>query len=552
MKKRTVIFLTALFFILISIFCFFPYCNNPKAPSKELKTAFKADPQTLDTRKAFDFISASLHFLLYAGLTEIQSDGSITLNLAESYTLSKDGIKYTFYLKEDAFWSDGTKITAKDFELSWKEALTPSFFSPTSTLFYPIKNAEKIANAKLPIENIGIKAVDDKTLVIELEKPTPHFLYLTSFSSYFPMPSYKSETSTPQEKLIFSGPFVLKTWKRNQELHLQKNSLFWNRKQVFLKKIQIQIIDNDNTALALFETGKLDFISSLLCPLPLDSLSSLKAKKELSQTPIASTSYLAFNCEHPDLKNQDLRKALSLAINRSALTKNITKGGEEIAASLTPPLLYRNALALQDTKEWQNKSKTPNLKINTLFQDLDLIKAKTFWQQAQKKVNLKTKKQPLILTYEANPLAKKIAEAIKTFWEENLNLSVQLLGLERKTFFNTLKNKKYDIALTNIVAQYPHPLSFLERFKEKNSKNYALWENQNFQHLIKQKPLSLEKLLDLEQILIDEMAVAPLYHHSYLTVQKSYVKGVKIGLIGDLHLEKIYFEDHDSFNQPKK
>ncbi|MFA5250823.1 MAG: ABC transporter substrate-binding protein, partial [Parachlamydiales bacterium] len=179
------------FWILAASLVFFTSCHpsRPRARTdRKLRTIFRADPQTLDARKSSDLLSASLHFLIYAGLMEIQSDGTLKCSLAQSYSLSKDLKTYTFYLKENLHWSNGEKLTAGDFERSFKEALTPAYFSASSTLFYPIKNAKKAALGQISTNRIGVKALNERILQIKLERPTPHFLYLTAFSTYFPMP----------------------------------------------------------------------------------------------------------------------------------------------------------------------------------------------------------------------------------------------------------------------------------------------------------------------------------------------------------------------------
>lgn len=508
-----------------SILFFFTSCEKTEnANPKELRTAFKADPQTLDTRKSFDFITSSLHFLLYSGLTEIKPDGKTKLNLAQSYTLSKDGTKYTFYLKK-AFWSDGTQITAYDFERSWKEALTPPFFSATSALFYPIKNAKKAALGQNPLKDVGIKALDETTLAIELEKPTPYFLHLTAFSCFFPMPS------KPNQGQSFSGPFTLKSWQRGHEMVLVKNQRFWNQHKVFLNQIKIQIIDNAFAALALFEKDRLNFISSHLCPLPIENLIFQPENKlrKLTWQNIAATAYLTFNCEKKALKNKTFRKKLSFSIDRIALVEKVTQAQEQPAFNITPPCLYQT---LANNKIIRGKE---------YFQQY-FLQTKTDFEKISKN-NFIYFEQPLTLMYENSPFHKKIAEFIQAEWQKKLGLKIQLLGCERSCFFHNLKQKNYNIALTSIIAQYPHPSSFLERFAFKTHfKNYTLWENPKFKKILQKQKLFLTDFLKLEKILINEMAIAPLYHHSYLVLQKPYVKNVKVGLIGDLHLENIYFE----------
>ena len=174
-------------FLLLPIFFF--SCSKNTPSDKTFNITFASNPSTLDPRRSGDMFSSSIIFMLYQGLTEVQSDGTAAMALASSYTLSLDKKIYTFYLK-NAYWSNGQKITAYDFEASWKKILDPTFGSPCTALFYPIKNAEKVAKGLLPPSAVQVHAKDKKTLVVELEAPTSYFLSLISFCSFFPVPAY--------------------------------------------------------------------------------------------------------------------------------------------------------------------------------------------------------------------------------------------------------------------------------------------------------------------------------------------------------------------------
>ena len=189
--------------------------KNSSTKNKQLKISFYSDPQTADPRKSGDLISSTLIIMLNNGLT-LKENGQLKLAIAKSYEISEDGKEYTFHLR-DCYWSDGVKITAYDFEKSWKKVIDPNFPSLCPQLFYPIKNAEKAAKGEVDANEVDIHALDAKTLKVILENPTPYFLSLTSSLVYYPTPSHIVEkdpnwATYKNKKLVTNGPFILSKW----------------------------------------------------------------------------------------------------------------------------------------------------------------------------------------------------------------------------------------------------------------------------------------------------------------------------------------------------
>ena len=285
----------------------------PQMAEKQiLRINFCYQPFTVDPRKCSDPASCILNFMLYEGLTHLEPDGSITLSTAESFTVSPNKKKYTFILKE-TFWSDGSPVTAYDFEASWKSLIDPKFPSTTAHLLYPIKNAKAAREKKVPLDQVGIFAKDDRTLVVELEKPTPYFLKLTSFCTYYPIPKEKVAMETiwdakKESHLISNGPFRMKKWKYNNEIIVKKNPLFWKAKDVKLNRIFITLIQDESTAFKLYEQGKLDWIGGFISPIPLDALPALIEQNLLNHKEVAGTSFCAFNLNCYPFSNSQYSK----------------------------------------------------------------------------------------------------------------------------------------------------------------------------------------------------------------------------------------------------
>src|SRR5579872_1224042 len=304
-------------FLLLLISVFFVGCQKKTEETLAhqycMRICLNMDPPTADPRKSADFCASTLNFLIYDGLTRIKPDGDAELALAETYALSPDGCTYTFYLR-DALWSDGVPITAHDFEYSWKKILSPQFGSPCPHLLFPIKNAEKSVKGEAPIESVGIKALDNRTLQVELENPTPYFLSLISFCNFYPIPKH-IELQNPawqnviDRNFVSSGPFKLITWIRNQEIRVEKNPLYWDSGQIYLPGIHINIIPDEKTALRMYENGEIDFISTVTTPLPIEDLAELLKQDALQITPMGGLLFCTFNMEMFPFNNQKVRKA---------------------------------------------------------------------------------------------------------------------------------------------------------------------------------------------------------------------------------------------------
>lgn len=518
-------------FLFLFLFCLsfiFFGCQKKETPIKRLNINFYMEPKTLDPRKSGDLASSEAIFLLFCGLTEVSSSGTIEMALAKSYELSSDKKRYTFHLR-DAKWSDGRKITSYDFEKSWKKALDPKFPSLCAELFYPIKNAEKAAKNEVGLDEVGINAIDEKTLVVQLTEPTPYFLSLVSFCVFFPLPSHVEEKVlfASDTKIVTSGPFSLKKWVHNDEMVLKKNTLHWNESKIKLDEIHISFVSNENTALQMYENGQLDWIGTMLSPLPADSMASLLKRKDLQISPIGGTSFCAFNTEKFPFNNKNIRKAFGRAINRKAIIQNITQGHELIATRCVPPVLTNN-------------------KNISFYKDFDLLEARQLFQKGLEELKVKKEDIRITLTYGSSILFRKLAEVIQQDWMKTFGIYVKLEQVERKVLIDRLHNHDFQSTITFWIAQYNDPMNILNRFKYKTApKNYPLYHNDKYIELLDfaqttaNVNLRSQLLEKAEEIILDEMPIAPIYHHNYITLTNPRIKGFSIGPLGDLHFEKI-------------
>ncbi|MFY7842979.1 MAG: peptide ABC transporter substrate-binding protein [Rhabdochlamydiaceae bacterium] len=490
-----------------------------------LNISFQKDPLTLDPRESGDFFSSAVIFLLFKGLTRFEANQSVSCDLAESYHILNNHKTYVFQLGNHV-WSDGSPITAHDFEYSWKQALSPDFPLRAINIFYYIKNAKKAKEGDLPLSEVGVYAQDDKTLVVELENPCPYFLELTSFCPMFPICA-----KAPKEKIfsVTSGAFSLYYWKPKKQLELIKNPA--HRPFVHLGRISISIIPDEQEALSLFEKGDLDWIGDPVSPLPLSCVSELWQAKRIK--PLAGMIGCWFNTLSPFIQSNPLRKALSHALSRQDLLQNLNLPNSLAARSFYPfdPL---------------------GMKQDTLIENCDL-KAKKYWQIGLKELGLK--KLRLSLTYENNEEFTKVSGFLKTMWESTFdNLSIELDPVPFKEFWQRLPKHQFEMALTSSISQYTDVIDFLERFEYgDNPRNFSGWEDSSYVELLKKYRKSTnsqqrsEIALKAEKVLLEEMPVAPLYYYHYLYLQKPYVKNLAVSPIGVMQFDRVILDGKPSF-----
>ncbi|MBS0621047.1 MAG: peptide ABC transporter substrate-binding protein [Verrucomicrobia bacterium] len=499
--------------------------NRPTSSHKNaIHLNLKREPMTLDPRKGADAISSRLHFALFQGLVRLDLNGDIIPAQAEKYDISSDGMLYTFYLR-DALWSDGSPVTAYDFERSWKDILDPLFPASNAHLFYPIKNAEKAKKGEIGLEEVGIWAADAKTFVVTLEKPTPYFLNLIAFCSFFPV-STKNDRAHPTwandagEHFLSNGPFVLKEWKHGDEIIIEKNPLYWNLDEVKPDEIVFSMVENEMTAYQLFESGKLDMIGEPLSPLPIDAIASLQDK--VHTYPSASTTFVSFHVEKPPFHNAKIRKALAYAIDRRSIVENITQLSESAATSAIPPSLKGNS-------------------VRSFFKDKDTFLAKKLLEEGMQECGIdRSAFEGISYLYSASELNYKIAQAIQQQWLDTLGIHIKLEQVEHKVLLDRLTKRSYSLAQSIWQAQYNDPMNILERFKAKgNVKNYPHWENEEYNRLLEDSHYATgdvrNTLLEqAEEIFLEEMPICPIYHWNIAYLAKPHLENIGLIPIGEL------------------
>lgn len=470
--------------------------------------------------------------MLYEGLTHLNPDGTTTLALAKRVDISKDLKTYTFYLKQ-TFWADGRELTAHDFEASWKSILDPQFTSSSGHLLFPIKNAKYVKTGHLPIDQAGVRSLNNEILVVTLERPTPYFLELLAYCSFFPIHPDNIDDIVHKDSVISNGPFKLGYWNYNDEVFVQRNPRYFEAYKTALDEIHISIIKDENTSLQMYENDELDWIGGFISPISLDALDHLSKTGELLHQPIGGTTFCTFNLECFPLNNRNIRKGLSLAIDRNSLVKNITSTNEEIATGIVPPILKKHVPCVP------------------YFIDAQQTLAKEYFEIGLSELEMNVKDFPILTySYFASELQKKIALAIQSQWRKILGIHMKLQVFELKVFLDHLHRRSYHIAHMSLITQYPDQMNVLERFKYiTENKNYCGWSNKQYTDLLNQSYFAVNgeeraKLLSqAEELLICDMPISPLYYLTLFYLQKPMVNGIEISPLGHVQFKTVFLEE---------
>ena len=494
--------------------------DNAAGP-KVLKLNLHSEPPTADPGIAEDTTSSTIITATFEGLTRVGKDNKVHEAAAESYTVSEDGKKYTFKIRDNK-WSNGDAVTAKDFEFAWKRALDPKTASNYAYQLYYVKGAEAYNKGTGKVEDVGVKAVDDKTLEVELNNPTPFFLELVAFKTYFPVNQKVVEGNEKwamdAKTIVGNGPFKMETWEHKSKLIVVKNDNYWDKDNVKLDKIEFSMVEDENTELSMFENGELDWAGSPTSALPTDAIPALKESGKMTTQPIAGTYFYRFNTEKAPFNNAKIRKAFAYAIDRQGLIDNILQAGQLPATGYIPMSMALNK--------------------DGYFKDKDLEAAKKMLEEGMKEAGI-SKFPAITLSYNTSEGHKKIAEAIQDQWKKNLGVDVKLENKEWKVYLDDVHQGKYQVARAGWLGDFNDPINFLEMFKDKDGgNNDTRWENPKYKELLNQSALEpdLEKrkaiLAEAEQILMDEMPIMPIYYYTQSWVKNDKVDGVIIDGLG--------------------
>lgn len=498
--------------------------SSQLAEEQTLNVNIREEPPSLHPGLATDTTSGAVLNQVFEGLMRVNQDNEVEEAMAESYEVSDDKLTYTFKIREDAKWSNGDPVTAHDFEYAWKWVLDPdNADTDYAYQLYPIKGAQEAKENGGSLDDVGITVEDDHTLVVELEQPTAYFLELTAFYTYFPV-NHKVVDGNDKwaleasEDYVTNGPFLLESWKHKDEIVLKKNEDYWDADTVNFETINMYMIDDENTAKQMFDSGELDWLGSPTDSVPLAAIPAYKSEGVLNIAPQSGIYYYAFNVEEEPFNNVNIRKAFALSINRQGIIDNITQGEQQPATALVPPAIF--------SKNEQG-----------YFNDNDVEEAKKYLEKGLEELGLDSLPK-VKLSYNTSEAHGAIAQAVQDMWKENLGVEVELNNEEWAVYLDSMGAGNFQIGRMGWIADFNDAINFLEIFETVGGNNYTNWENAEYQELLKKSRTETdldareELLHQAEDIFMEELPIAPIYFYTNVWTKKDYVKDVEVSPLG--------------------
>lgn len=453
--------------------------------------------------------------------------------MAERWERNENATVWTFYLRESR-WSNGDPVTAHDFVFSWQRMLEPTFGAEYANMLYIVQNAEAYHRGEIEdFSQVGVEALDSRTLRVTLRGPTPYFLSMLKHYSWFPinpaviekhggMLKRDSDWTRP-ENYVGNGPFVLEEWVTNRIVRVVRNPDYWDAETVSLNEIHFMPIENANAEEQAFLAGQLHHTGTV----PVDKIPFYKRNQPglIRIEPYLGVYFYRFNVTREPLDDPRVRRALNLAIDRESIVENITKADQIPAYGYTPagmqgyptpqPLTYDVGQARRLLAEAGYPGGEGFPKVSLLFNTSDGH--------------------------------RRIAEAIQEMWKANLGIDIELENQEWKVYLDSQSNLDYDISRSGWIADYMDPITFLDMYTTGNGNNDTGWSNPRFDELINLAQEStteeahFQYLLEAERILLDELPVMPIYWYTRVYLHDPRVQGWAPKLLDNRPYKHVFF-----------
>jgi oligopeptide transport system substrate-binding protein len=499
--------------------------------SSDLNVMLETPVESLDPQEATDGTSFEVIANYTDGLMQMDADGQAVNALAESYDISEDGLTYTFYIREDANWSNGTPVTAADFVFAWQRAVDPAVASEYSYMLSDIgqiKNAAEIIAGDLDKSELGVTAVDDKTLQVELNVPVSYFLSLMYFPTYYPVNeeffnSCGDTFATSPETTLSNGAFILDSYEpAATAFHLTKNPDYYNADSVQLSGLNYQVIQDSQQALMSYQTGALD--TTLVNG---EQVDQVKDDPEFTAVGAGYLWYVTANVQDVEsLGNLNIRMALTHAIDRDAITEDVLKDGSKPTYTAVP----MDFAAGPDGSDYSEDQ--------TRYADVcsyDADKALEYWNAGLDELGIT--ELTLDMVVDADDAPQKVAQVLKEQWETTLpGLTVTLTIEPKKQRVADLQDGNFELGLTRWGPDYADPMTYLGMWVTDNSNNYGFWSNSEYDSIIAECTTGdlctdaegrWARLYDAEKLVMDEAVIFPLYTQCNAEMLSSKVTGIE-------------------------
>lgn len=520
MKK---IIISILLIFGVGIFVWFQGSTPKTAEKDHFRFRLTAEPPHLDWSLATDNVSSDIIFNLMEGLVTFDHHLNVHPGLATHWEISKDGKTYTFHIRKNVKWTDGKELTAHDFVFGWKRILDPKTASEYAYFLFDVLNAQTFNEGKLTdFSKVGVKALSDDTLEVTLWHPASYFLKIHTFWGTFPqrqdvVEKYGDHWTDPKN-IVTLGPFKLSEWKHDYKVVLKANPNYWGNPPK-LKQVTAYIVNEDSTALSLYETGKIDLLRRIH-PLVITKYKSLP---DYQHGPFLRGYYYGFNTTKKPFDDVRVRRAFSMSIDRTQFPE-ILQGNQIPTSSWVPKGMFGYA---------------PEVGLQFNPQKAQLLLAQAGYPKGENFPEV-------TIVYDSRDDNKVVAENLQQQWKKNLNVKLFLENQEWKVHLRQLRDDAPHLWRLGWGADFPDPDNFLNLFTSYSGNNLTRWKNQRYDKLIElgasemdpQKRLSYYK--EAQEILTEkDVPIISLFMEAQNILLKPYVKGYHINAMGNTILKDV-------------
>ncbi|MCB1109603.1 MAG: peptide ABC transporter substrate-binding protein [Chlamydiia bacterium] len=490
--------------------------------------------RSLDPRISNESPCTHIITMLFEGLMCLGPNGEILPGVAESYELSEDQCTYTFHLR-DSQWSNGDPVTAYDFEYAWKKSVNPLTAHNGAVTFYVIKNVEACISKQARIDEVGIRALNAKTLQVELEHPAAYFPYLCASSTYSPVHKGLVEknpqwANTANSDFVCNGPFVIKHWKKSVELYVEKNPLFWNAEVVAIPGIRIQIITDATTQCFLFEKGELDWLGQPFNSIPRDLIAGKEFIEQSNTIDAYGLFWFFLNTEKPPFNNKNFRKAVAYALDREAMAQHVFQLGEEPAMGI-----LNKGISVHD---------------QPYFRDCDIATARKYLNNALEEMGYTLETLPPVKMSQRSCLfTSRVTQAVQEQLRKHLGIAVEIEHADWPVHFVQVQKGDYEMGEMPWHSWLKDPIYMLDTFRSRDlGINMSRWENPEYKELLvladhEIDPVKRKEYLhQAESFLMEEMPIVPICFTKLFYLSNPRLKGVYLSPLKEIEFRYAYFE----------
>lgn len=489
----------------------------------ELVVSVGPEPKTLDPTKVATVDGGIYNLHIFESLTITGTNRRVIAGAASSWDKSLDNKSYTFHIRTNAYWSDGEPLKAQDFVYAWRRVVDPTMGASASTHFEIIKNAKAISDGEVPKEMLGVKAIDDKTLYVELEKPATYIEELVAHNAFSPLREDIVEANpdgwaTDPKTYIGNGAFVLLNWQHDSKIILEKSTNYWDYENIIPNRIRFDLISDHNTAMAGIRTGVLQFYNIV----PPNERKNLLEDGYIKDLDGIGIDYYVVNMEVPALNDARVRKALSLAIDREYIVTTVMQGNHKAGTGFVPENIMDGDIEFRSVLGEFFSPLTKDYEANVLEAQKLMAEAGYPNGEGFPIIEFKTAPGSYVI----------VAESVQDMWKKALGVDISIATEESSVFAQTRLDGNFQIARNGGVGGYNHPMAFLSRLRTGNVNNEGHYSSKAYDNALEESLNATTKeersaaMHRAERIAYEDSPLIPIYYYYTSVIENPNLTGV--------------------------